>query len=68
MIIERRNGQVWVWNSKKPGVKKMQFFIDSKINEIVICDARLFCTHYSIEELESMLKFLKNKNKKEVQK
>jgi hypothetical protein len=72
MIIERKDGKVIIWTSKgskttaRPMLHRLWF--NKNTNELEFCDRKLFCSHYSIEELESMLRFLKKKNKEVVQK
>lgn len=73
MIIEKSSGnKVIVWSSKlskthsRPMLLRVFFNKDS--NELEFCDGHIFCKHYSIEELESMLKYLKEKNKKVIKK
>jgi hypothetical protein len=72
MIIETKKGRCIIWNSKlaksrrHPMLHHLWFNKDSC--ELEFCDNKLFCSHYSIEELESMLKFLKRKNKEVVEK
>jgi len=70
MIIEKRNGNVAIWNSKcsktvlSPMLHKV--FFNKHTNELELCDNKLFCSHYSIEELDSMLKYLIKINKERI--
>jgi hypothetical protein len=72
MIIERKDGKVIVWNSKllKTEIKPtlLRLYFNRHSNEIEFCDGHYLCEHYSIEELESMIKYLKKKNKELIQK
>ena len=72
MIIETKNRRILVWNKKLsnsmyvPSVHRL--FFNKYTNQIEFVKGNIFQTHYSIEELESMLIYLKDINKKIIKK
>lgn len=72
MLFENEGKKVVIWTTKCSKTNNypmiMSLHFNRHSNELEFCDRHLFCKHYSIEELESMLIYLKKKNKEVIMK